>query len=1059
MSKLYRSLLWSGLVAAGVAACGDDVTVAPPPPPPTPGVHSIAVAPNGVTVAVGSATQMQAAVNADAGVATTVTWTINAPASVATITSGGLLTAVGVGAVAVQACSTVNTAVCGNATITIASTAAAVTQVNVTPPTAFLVRPATGSVTLQLTAAVIGTNSPSQTVSWSLPGAPANASISASGVLTVLAAIVAPATLNVSACSTVSGFTNVCGFAAVTIQVPTPATVSIASVTWTPAPPGSCVPGPGPAVAVVLTNVRCQIEVTANVNAGDAVLSRLDVLIGGQVVASEPFPGTVASNDGNASVSAPVQITLSVNTQQLRRPTGSTTLFVPVIFNGNQGISLNLYTATSATPLASVATPVVMNNPDAALKVGAAFTLVNNSSSPSFTNITGTWFTGTQTGGSIQYASFSTVVPSALSFTATTCGASTSNNITGTAATGITIGANWTCAGVEGGNSITGVTLPATYPTLVGPDGTTAVPATSFSTVGSAFSLPTGATTTESRWNMINPTTAPTASNTVLVDNKAPTVTIGTIAYNASYDQKWVNGSYNLSGQVTVVDGGTGPNAAATATRFWNFTIPASCSGAAITSATASTLAETLTSAGFDAYTICGVGADNIGNTAVSGPSNSFGVDKTAPLARLAGSTAATPSIAPSNTSTISTTPNTTIYATAAQINSQVFGLEGFDTRSGFNQNVVSGSDAATQTLTRTLQSGVTGCSVNDQLTVVLSDSWIRMPTLTLIDCGSGLAGYYDYSGNVNDRAGNFSSPNIVRNFAYDLSAPVTSFVSPAQTTYTPGSTAAFNVIASDDLEVLKSYLSFSFTGLGPPATGIIYPYGSFAGLTIGSPWPSSPPISATVPSTGTSGTISIPYLLGRIDESCTAAGVPYPSCGATVGSKPTSGSDYNRDLNLNAPSSGNSAQAPTGIVTNVQDIALRDGLTGAAFSFNPVTFVTPVSQQWSGATDVNTWIGKNGTGDCPASTICADQKTGTSNGLQFFTTVSLWRLNTATNQWTYCGDLVPQGPPPFVDNGVYRIWRSTTATPGGSTTCGVLTGFYRVMGTLNGAGLFSPSF
>ncbi len=1073
MSKLYRSLLWSGLVAVGVAACGDDLTIQPPAPPAAATVHSISVAPNNVTVPIGTTVQMQAAVNADAGVATTVTWSINAPVSVASISASGLLTTAGAGAVAVQACSTVNTAVCGNATITISSSAATVSQVNVTPGQASIVKAAAGSTTLQLTAAVLGTNNPSQTVTWSLSGNPfgANASISAGGLLTITAAQNAGGTVNVSACSTVTGFTSVCGFSAVTLQIPTPATVSIASVTWVPAAaPASCAPIPGaPSEPVVLTNVRCQIEVTANVNAGDVQLSRLDVLIGGQVVASQTFPGTVAAEGGNSSVSAPVTVSLSVNTQMLRRPTGSATLFVPVIFNGNNFITLNLYTSASATPLASAATPVVMNNPDAAMKAAAAYTLINNSSSPSFTNVTGTWFTGTQTGGSIFYLSFSTAVPTALSFTSTGCGgASTSNNITGTAASGITIGANWTCAGFEGGNSVTGVTLPATYAAgATGPDGTPIVAAAALSNIGSAFNLNVAGSTVacpgtgappagcEARWNMIQPGTNATASAVVLVDNKAPTVTIGVIAYNAAYDQKWVNGSYNLSGQVTVVDGGTGPNPAATATRFWAGI--AGCSGALITTATASSLAETLTSSGADSYVICGTGADNIGNTAASGASNNFGVDKTAPLVRLAGSTAATPSIAPSNTSSISASPNTTIYATAAQINSQVFGLEGFDTRSGFNQFVVPGSDAATQTLTRTLQTGVTPCSVNDQLTVVLSDSWIRMPTLTLIDCGSGLAGYYDYSGSVNDRAGNFST-TIVRNFAYDLSAPVTSFVSPGQTTYTPGTTASFNVIASDDLEVLNSYLAFSFTGLGPPATGIIYPYGSFAGLTIGLPWPSNSPISATVPSAGTSGTISIPYLIGRIDESCVAAGVPYPSCSAVVGSKTISG-EYNRDLNLNAPSSGNAAQAPKGIVTNVQDIAGRDGLTGAAFSFNPVTFVTPVSEQWSGATDVSTWIGKNGTGDCPAATICADQKTSTSNGLRFFTTVSLWRLNTATNQWTYCADLAPQGPPAFVDNGVYRIWRSIIATPGGSTTCGVLTGFYRVMGTMNGAGLFSPSF
>src|SRR6185503_18296499 len=68
MSKLYRSMLWSGLVVAGVAACGDDVSIVQPPAPVLT-VHSISVAPNGVTVGIGAnVITMSAAVNADAGV-------------------------------------------------------------------------------------------------------------------------------------------------------------------------------------------------------------------------------------------------------------------------------------------------------------------------------------------------------------------------------------------------------------------------------------------------------------------------------------------------------------------------------------------------------------------------------------------------------------------------------------------------------------------------------------------------------------------------------------------------------------------------------------------------------------------------------------------------------------------------------------------------------------------------------------------------------------------------------------------------------------------------------
>ncbi|MGH7560166.1 MAG: Ig-like domain-containing protein, partial [Gemmatimonadales bacterium] len=116
MRKSYRSLLVTGLVVAGVAACGDDVTIAPPPA----GVNSVTVAPDGVTIAVGATLQMLAAVNADSGVATTVTWSSSDNAK-ATVSATGLVTAVAPGAVAIRACSTVNAGVCGAATVNIAA--------------------------------------------------------------------------------------------------------------------------------------------------------------------------------------------------------------------------------------------------------------------------------------------------------------------------------------------------------------------------------------------------------------------------------------------------------------------------------------------------------------------------------------------------------------------------------------------------------------------------------------------------------------------------------------------------------------------------------------------------------------------------------------------------------------------------------------------------------------------------------------------------------------------------------------------------------------------------
>jgi hypothetical protein len=111
MSKLFRSALWAGLVAVGVAACGDDVTIPSPP-------ITVSVAPNGVSLAVNATLQMTATVNAPAGTATTVTWSTS-DATKATINATGLVTGVAAGSVAITACSTAQTNACGSATISV----------------------------------------------------------------------------------------------------------------------------------------------------------------------------------------------------------------------------------------------------------------------------------------------------------------------------------------------------------------------------------------------------------------------------------------------------------------------------------------------------------------------------------------------------------------------------------------------------------------------------------------------------------------------------------------------------------------------------------------------------------------------------------------------------------------------------------------------------------------------------------------------------------------------------------------------------------------------------
>jgi hypothetical protein len=418
MSKLYRSLLWSGLVVAGVAACGDDVTVTPPPPPPPATVHSVSVAPNPGNITAGGSVPMAVTVNADAGVATTVTWSSSNNAVVSVSTSG-VATAVASAApgtsVAITACSTVVTTVCGSATLNvIASNAPSVTSIAVTPKTAQL--HTTGSdQTVQASAQVTGTNNPPQTVTWTSL-TPAVASVSATGLITGLST----GTAVVTACSTLAGFTNVCDAATITVNTVSPASVQIQGVTWVqPNPLNSCTQGTGNSVPVILSNVRCQIEVTVQVNSGDQQLKRVDILMGphggtAKVVASQTFTAVGPGGPSLSPISS--EITLSFDTRQLRLDPTSHAL-VPTVFNGNNEITSELFVQDVATPHGSNVVPVTMNNADQLVVLdhftpGLSATFTPNNSTAtfgSFFNATSVTFTGA------QYISFSTVVPVAAS--------------------------------------------------------------------------------------------------------------------------------------------------------------------------------------------------------------------------------------------------------------------------------------------------------------------------------------------------------------------------------------------------------------------------------------------------------------------------------------------------------------------------------------------------------------------------------------------------------------------------------------------------------------------
>jgi len=188
-----------------------------------PTITSVTVSPPTVTVGKGSTHTFTAAVAGTNSPAETVTWSIVEAGKKAgtTISASGVLTVAADEALTtltVKATSTVDDTKSGTAAVTVSSDPSilpTITGVTVSPSTANVAKGATQTFTVIVT----GTNSPAQTVTWSIveTGKKAGTTINASGVLTV-AADEALTTLTVKATSTVD--TSKSGTATVTISTP-----------------------------------------------------------------------------------------------------------------------------------------------------------------------------------------------------------------------------------------------------------------------------------------------------------------------------------------------------------------------------------------------------------------------------------------------------------------------------------------------------------------------------------------------------------------------------------------------------------------------------------------------------------------------------------------------------------------------------------------------------------------------------------------------------------------------------------------------------------------------
>jgi hypothetical protein len=284
MQKLFRSLIAvAGL--AGLAACGDDVSVTAPNNP-------LVITGAPVTaVSVGDKVQLSASEAA--------TWASSA-ANVASVDANGLVTAAAAGTASITATATAD--VNKKASVTITVVAPAVRSVTVSP-SAVTMNP---GGTQGFVANVDADPGVARTVTWTSSNQ-AVVTITAAGVATA----VAPGAATITATSTAN--TSVAGAASVTVRTPTAASVTIEKVTV-----GNT------NVPVNFLAVVGQMDVTVNVDPGDFILSKVELLVDGVVcpgctqsfTAAQSQALSAAAVYGDDVAGAVSQILFSVQTSQ-----------------------------------------------------------------------------------------------------------------------------------------------------------------------------------------------------------------------------------------------------------------------------------------------------------------------------------------------------------------------------------------------------------------------------------------------------------------------------------------------------------------------------------------------------------------------------------------------------------------------------------------------------------------------------------------------------------------------------------------------------------------------
>lgn len=733
MLKLYRNYLMAGVVALGLAACGDDLTITdPPPPPPTQNITSFTVSPTSATIAPGTFVQASATLVTAEGVSGSVAWTSSNPA-VATVDASGRIDALAEGTTVVTA-----TATAGGQTAT----------------------------------AAVG----------------------------------------------------------VTVRPIQPAQISIQSVTTGATD-----------IPVNISNVAGQIEINMNFNPGEELVDSIAVFIGSKRAAKQVYVTSPSAGP----------VSLSVNTANYVKNVAAGTTTVD-FQNGATTISAAVYPRGGAAT-ATNTIQIVLNNADAwAGDLTKPSRVANSSGGVSYWGGPGAEGLAEATvypviytpGRSVQSVTFRIGV---LGFIG--CDNTTMTELPFRATFGYGAdGADVDCSGDTG---------------------------SAYEWNGGSFSPRDNIVVVAALDNASTPFAAPEPlmSNSVVlgstpdslrVDWQAPSVNTPSITQSSPKETGWVNASYNFV-NFSSFDNGVGLKATRDRKTFYNApncgdtedNVMATGTGADIPECATNTLGGIVNLGGTAPYDVYGTESDRLENAGMSGATQTFGVDKTAPSIRWGNNAD------PAYAAEVQVLADSVF--TTKPLAADVFRAEYIDANP--TTNVVSGFTAAGQSHALSTAGHVNNAGACVIGGGVIGAAFVTAPACTMATATPGALrldgwqggqsvdgltnwvdeGYWGYASKVTDKAGNVSTTLFHKAVVSTLPPFATGLTVPATLTSTA---FAFGPTFADSTEVVGQSLQVSYPELlSLGADSVRYSRGAIG--TVFDDAITSPYLSSISPNTG----------------------------------------------------------------------------------------------------------------------------------------------------------------------------------------------------------------